>query len=107
MPAGAIVAPGAGGSADQPIVKAMVARLSAEGIAALPITFSRASRSRDLASEMEDVRRARDLMLKEGLQQIALVGRSFGGRVCTRLAAREPAAALIVLGHPISPPNRP
>ncbi len=38
---------------------------------------------------------------------MALVGRSFGGRVCTRLAAIEPPPALVVLGHPISPRGRP
>jgi len=27
--------------------------------------------------------------------------------MCTRLAAIEPPDALVVLGHPISPPNRP
>jgi predicted alpha/beta-hydrolase family hydrolase len=56
---------------------------------------------------LDDVRRARDELLADGIQRVALVGRSFGGRMCTRLAALEPAAALVVLGHPISPPNRP
>ena len=57
--------------------------------------------------EIEDVRRARDLILADGVERVALVGRSFGGRVCSRLAAVEPPAALVVLGHPISPRNRP
>jgi predicted alpha/beta-hydrolase family hydrolase len=45
--------------------------------------------------------------LADGVEWLALVGRSFGGRVCTRLAAVEPPAALVVLGHPISPRGRP
>jgi predicted alpha/beta-hydrolase family hydrolase len=44
-----------------------------------------------------------------GTRRLALVGRSFGGRVCARLAAAEPdrAAALVLLGHPVAPPGRP
>jgi predicted alpha/beta-hydrolase family hydrolase len=38
---------------------------------------------------------------------VALAGRSFGGRVCVRLAAVEPPLALVVLGHPIAPRGRP
>src|SRR5205823_13224195 len=53
------------------------------------------------------VRRARAEILKTGASKLAFVGRSFGGRVCTRLASLEPPQALVVLGHPISPPNRP
>jgi predicted alpha/beta-hydrolase family hydrolase len=35
------------------------------------------------------------------------VGRSFGGRICAFLASEEPPDALVVLGHPIAPPDRP
>jgi predicted alpha/beta-hydrolase family hydrolase len=56
---------------------------------------------------MEDVRRARDQLRESGTERIAFVGRSFGGRVCTRQAVVEPPDALVVLGHPISPPDRP
>jgi predicted alpha/beta-hydrolase family hydrolase len=85
----------------------MATRLAAAGVDARPISFSRASRSRDLSPEMDDVRRERDALVEKGVARVALVGRSFGGRVCTRLAAQEPPDALVVLGHPISPPNRP
>jgi predicted alpha/beta-hydrolase family hydrolase len=101
-----VLAPGYGGSADQPILRAMAARLEAAGIAAKAISFSRARPSGDFTSELDDVRRARDELLEKA-NRIALVGRSFGGRMCTRLAALEPPAALVVLGHPISPANRP
>jgi predicted alpha/beta-hydrolase family hydrolase len=100
----AIVAPGYGGSAEQPIVVAMVKRLQAEGITAKAISFSRAKPSGDLTPEIEDVRRARNDL---HMERVALVGRSFGGRVCTRLASVEPPPALVLLGHPISPPNGP
>ena len=57
---------------------------------------------------MLDVVRARDALLQlDGISKVALVGRSFGGRMCARVAALEPPAALVLLGHPIAPPNRP
>jgi predicted alpha/beta-hydrolase family hydrolase len=105
--AGAVLAPGYGGSADQPILRAMAALLEARGIVALRIGFSRSRPTEDFAPELDELRIARDLLRKEGLQKLALVGRSFGGRMCTRLAAVEPPEALVLLGHPISPPNRP
>ena len=107
MKLGAVVAPGYGGTAEQPIVRAMAARLVAHGISARPTSYSRARPGGDLSSELDDVRRERDALLAEGFDWVALVGRSFGGRVCTRLAAIEPPPALVVLGHPISPRGRP
>jgi len=103
----AVLAPGYGASGEQPIVKAMATRLAAVGITPRPISYSRARPSGDLASEIEDVRRARDELIGRGIQRVALVGRSFGGRVCTRVSALEPPHALVLLGHPISPPSRP
>jgi predicted alpha/beta-hydrolase family hydrolase len=85
----------------------MAARLEAYGIVALPISYSRARPGGELGPELDDVRRARQLIVAEGVERVALVGRSFGGRVCTRLAALEPPPALVVLGHPISPRGRP
>jgi predicted alpha/beta-hydrolase family hydrolase len=85
----------------------MAARLAAHEIASTAISFSRARPSGDYAAELDDLRRARDQLRTDGAQRVALVGRSFGGRMCTRLAAIEPPVALVVLGHPISPPGRP
>jgi predicted alpha/beta-hydrolase family hydrolase len=102
-----VLAPGYGGTSEQPILQALTARLLAAGIAARPISFSRARPSGDYANELDDLRRARDQLLADGAQQLALVGRSFGGRMCARLAAIEPPDTLVLLGHPISPPRRP
>jgi predicted alpha/beta-hydrolase family hydrolase len=85
----------------------MAARLEAHGLEARAISYSRARPGGDLATELDDVRRGRDALSALGLERVALVGRSFGGRVCTRLSAVEPPAALVVLGHPISPRGRP
>jgi hypothetical protein len=78
------------------------------GIDALPITFRSKGRrpSRDYADELADLRTARD-ELRTSHDKIALVGRSFGGRMCAFLAAIEPPDALAIVGHPISPPDRP
>lgn len=102
-----MLAPGYGASAEQPIVRAMAARLTAVGITPRPMSFSRARPAGDFAAELQDLRRVRDALAQSGASKVALVGRSFGGRMCTRLAAIEPPAALVVLGLPISPPNRP
>ncbi len=96
--------PGYGASPEQPIVQAMAARLRADGVTTLPIGFTRKKPTEPFAQELAELRSARD-----GLQveHVVLVGRSFGGRVCTRVAAQEPPAALVLLGHPIAPQGRP
>jgi predicted alpha/beta-hydrolase family hydrolase len=105
----AVLAPGYGGTAEQPILRKLATALQAFGIASRAVTFrTRGSRpSKDYVSEMEDLRAARDALRAEGHDRIALVGRSFGGRICAFLAEREPPDALVILGHPIAPPKRP
>jgi len=104
----AVLAPGYRGTAEQPILVALADALAAYGIAARRITFTTRGRpSTAYASEIADLRAARDALRAEGATAIALVGRSFGGRICAFLAATEPPAALAIIGHPISPPGRP
>jgi predicted alpha/beta-hydrolase family hydrolase len=79
----------------------------AVGIVPRAISYSRLRPSGDYRSELDDVQRARDELLKGGAEGVALIGRSFGGRMCARLAAHDPPDALVLLGHPISPPGRP
>ena len=107
MSAGAVLVPGYGGSADQPILRAMATLLEARGIVAVRMAFSRPRPVADFAPELDELRSVRDELVKSGVQQLALVGRSFGGRVCARLAAVEQPDALVLLGHPIAPPDRP
>jgi len=104
----AVLAPGYGGSSTQPILRSLAKALMVYGIDALPITFRSKGRrpSRDYADELADLRTARD-ELAATHEKIALVGRSFGGRMCAFLAAIEPPDALAIVGHPISPPDRP
>ena len=105
----AVLAPGYGGTARQPILRALADALATFGIASRAVTFStRGSRpSARYERELADLRAARDALIEAGNDRVALVGRSFGGRMCAFLAATEPPAALVVLGHPISPPGRP
>lgn len=109
MTRAAVLAPGYGGTAQQPILRALARALETFGIEARAVTFStRGGRpSKDYATELDDLRAARDALRAAGNDRIALVGRSFGGRMAVFLAEQEPPDALVVLGHPIAPPKRP
>ena len=104
---GAVLAPGYGGSAEQPLLKKLAARLATEGIVPARITFSTKRPSRGYETEKQELRTARDELVARAGAPVALVGRSFGGRMCAFLAAEEPPDGLVILGHPISPPGRP
>jgi uncharacterized protein len=105
----AVLAPGYGGTAEQPILRALAVAFDGFGIASRAVTFrTRGARpSKEYTSEIDDLRAARDALRAQGRERIALVGRSFGGRICAFLAEREPPDALVILGHPIAPPKRP
>jgi len=103
----AVLAPGYGGTAEQPLLKRLAARLEADGITTSRITFSTKRPSRGYAIEKTELRAARDALVARAGSPVALVGRSFGGRMCAFLAAEEPPDALVILGHPIAPPDRP
>ncbi len=105
----AVVVPGYGGNPRQPIVVAMRSALAQLGMATAAVAFSTGGRrpSRDFARELEELRAARDELLAAVPGPLALVGRSFGGRVCAFLAAEDPPTALVILGHPIAPADRP
>jgi predicted alpha/beta-hydrolase family hydrolase len=104
----AVLAPGYGGTAEQGILRALSRALGRFDIASRAITFRTSGKrpSREYALELDDLRAARD-ELRASHDKVALVGRSFGGRMCAFLAAVEPPDALAILGHPISPPDRP
>lgn len=109
MTRAALLAPGYGGGADQPILRAIARALAAVGIAASPMTFSARGKrpSRGYRSELDDLRAGRDALRLQYGGPLALVGRSFGGRMCALLAAAEPPDALAIVGHPIAPPGKP
>ena len=104
-----VLAPGYGGTSEQPILRALAKALDEEGVRSTAVTFSTRGRrpSKEYATEIDELRAARDALRAEGATALALVGRSFGGRICAFLALEEPPDALAILGHPISPPGRP
>ncbi len=108
MTRAAVLAPGYGGGTTQPILRALVKALAAYGIDGRPVAFRTRGRrpSRDYVDELADLRVARDA-LRATHRKVALVGRSFGGRMCAFLAELEPPDALAIVGHPIAPPDRP
>jgi len=79
---------GYGGTAEQPILRTLAKRLTSYGIASHAVTFrTRGKRpSREYVTELQDLRAARD-SLRANTTGSALVGRSFGGRMCAFLAA--------------------
>jgi predicted alpha/beta-hydrolase family hydrolase len=105
----AVLAPGYGGTAEQPILRKLKVALHGFGIASRAVTFrtTGARPSKDYVSELEDIRETRDALRADGYERVALVGRSFGGRMSAFLAERESPDALVILGHPIAPPKRP
>lgn len=109
MTAGAaIVVPGYRGTERQPLVVALRRRLEEAGLATRAVPLSTGSRpSPGYRAELTALRTARDELRAAHPGPFALVGRSFGGRMCALLAAEEPPGALAIVSHPISPPGRP
>ncbi len=103
----AVLAPGYGGTAEQPLLRRLAARLDVDRIATERITFPGKRPSPGYVAEKQALRAARDALVARAGPPVALVGRSFGGRMCAFLAAEEPPDALVILGHPIAPPQRP
>lgn len=108
MSGSAVIVPGYGGHETQRIVQALAKRLDAAGIHGRPARIMSGTRpSRHYQDEIAALRAVRDDVRASHPGPFALVGRSFGGRICAFLAAEEPPDALVILGHPIAPPNRP
>ncbi len=87
--------PGFGGSADQPMLVRLSKLLEAEGHEATRVELPKGRPSPGLQVEQA--------ALAEHPAD-AYVGRSFGGRVCIRLARPVP---IVLLGFPVRPPGRP
>lgn len=90
-----VLVPGFGGTASQPLLVRLSKLLAAQGFETKRVTLPRGRPSRGLAVEVAALE-------QHGAE--AYVGRSFGGRVCARAAARVPR---VLLGFPVRPPGRP
>jgi len=106
LPPLALLVPGFGGTTQQPLLVALSTALEARGVLArrVAVAAPRARPSPELHEETAALERARESAPPHG--RLALIGRSFGGRVCTYLAAARPPDALIVVGYPIRPPGK-
>lgn len=95
-----VLLPGFQGSADQPILVNLSLRLERLGFPCLRLAPPRLK----LTPELEVYGAWLDEQLVSG--PLILVGRSFGGRLAIRLAARRKLEALVLLGFPIRPPGK-
>jgi predicted alpha/beta-hydrolase family hydrolase len=91
-----VLVPGFNGSKTQPMLMRLARQLRARGAEAEVIELPRGRPSPGLAAEAE--------ALASHGEADAYVGRSFGGRVCLRLARQVP---VVLLGFPVRPPGRP
>lgn len=112
---GLVLAPGASAGRDQGALVAIDRAVSALGIQVERIDFpyrlaGRRAPDRPpvlIATVLEAGRR---LAAELGVppEQIALGGRSMGGRMCSMAVAQgQPAAALVLVSYPLHPPGRP
>ena len=114
-PAAVVLTPGAGAGRDQPTLVALDAALTGRGIAVLRVDFPYRLAGRRAPDRpavlVETVRTAAvDFAGKLGLaqQEVALGGRSMGGRICSMAVSEGlPTACLILISYPLHPPGRP
>lgn len=92
----AVLLPGFGGTARQPLLLLLAKKLRAAGFEVAPLTLKR--RKPDATLEVEVAQLERHVK-----GQGVWLGRSFGGRVCARLAVKSPPRALVLLGFPVRP----
>lgn len=101
--ASVVLLPGFQGRADQPILTRLSSRLEPLGFTCL----RRAPPRLKLTPDLEAYGGWLDEELAGLRGRLILVGRSFGGRLAVRLAARRPLEAVVLLGFPIHPPGKP
>lgn len=99
-----VLLPGFGGSADQPVLTALCAALEERGVSRLHrLAPPRFKLTPDLAEYTDWL----DAETQAFRAPLFLVGRSFGGRLAVRLAARRKLAGVVLLGFPVRPPRKP
>ena len=102
VPSTVVLLPGFQGRADQPILTRLSARLEPLGMTCL----RRAPPRLKLTPDLEAYGEWLDHEVKDLPGPLIVVGRSFGGRLAVRLAARRRLAGLVLLGFPIRPPGK-
>ncbi len=103
VPAGFLVTPGASADRDNRTLVALDAGLD---IPVERITI-RSRAVRKVHDQLrEDMAAFADRLGVEP-SELVIGGRSFGGRMCSLLAAAEPVAGLVLLSYPLHPPGKP
>lgn len=104
-PAGVILTPGASADRDDATLVALEAALPELAVERLTLATT------SVPNAVKKIRAAAaDLADRAGIgpEQIALGGRSFGGRSCSVAVAEGlPAAGLVLLSYPLHPPGKP
>ncbi|MBV9120405.1 MAG: dienelactone hydrolase family protein [Chloroflexi bacterium] len=106
----AVICHGAGRGLDTPLLEETARRLAAVGCCALRWNFGymgvRAAPSSGAKREREELRSAMDFMQDRG--PLVLIGKSFGARVSTYVAAgRDDVRGLVYFGLPLHAPGKP
>ncbi len=96
-----VLLPGFGGRPSQPVLVRLARRLEALGYECVRLAPPRGRPTPGLEREVAWL----EAQLDEAPGAVAVVGRSFGGRVGVRVARR--LRALVLLGFPVRPPGRP
>jgi len=111
-----MLAHGAGAGQESPFLVRFATGLAARGIDAVTFNFSYTEHGRrvpDASPKLEACYRAAIATVrgygKLGRNQLAIGGKSMGGRIASQVAAggAEGVAALVLLGYPLHPPGRP
>jgi predicted alpha/beta-hydrolase family hydrolase len=97
-----LLLPGFQGRADQPILVHLAKRLEPLGFRCL----RRAPPRLKLTPGLETFGAWLDGEVSAVRGRLIVVGRSFGGRLAVRLAARRPLEAVVLLGFPIRPAGK-
>jgi predicted alpha/beta-hydrolase family hydrolase len=112
---GLVLAHGAGGDANAPLLRALAASLAEAGVAVLRVDLPfRLARRKGppnpsgAASDRDGLRRAASELRAMLPGRVAIGGQSYGGRQASMLLAEEPDAAesLLLLSYPLHPPGR-
>jgi uncharacterized protein len=112
---GLVLTHGAGGNCNSPLLVAIAENLSQKGITVLrcdlPFRQQRPHGPPLRTSEVDQqgLRRAVEALRTRVSGRVFLGGHSYGGRMATMLAAKEPTVAdrLLLLSYPLHPPNKP
>lgn len=108
-----LLTPGAGSGADHPALIAIEAALAPLPVARMDFDYRiQGRKAPDRAPKLVAavVEGAAELARRSGVApaQVALGGRSMGGRICSMAVAEGlPAAGLVLVSYPLHPPGRP